>query len=827
MIGTYYRTGEGWKSTLILNNKGTHPIAVTLTLYSQSGQGFTPPALSVNGLSPLEVDLNALAKAAGPQFKEGSFEFSYTGKILEMGGGLRIVNAEKSLIFDEQMLEPGMKFSAPQLESVFAIPYESAQIDLIVTNTTANLLVIDGQATFTGNPVRLPIPFALAPHQSRTFTLPHALIRRAKAGAVSLKHNGDKGALLAMLHIREEDRDFSATVNFSNYATGQTSSLHGAGLRIGAVEGVALKPVVAVRNAGENPTTVTAKIPYTKTDQSSGVISLPQLALGPGEIGFLDTSNPQLRKSDFDAAGLEIEYTGIPGGVVASAYSVSASGNHVFTLPLKDPKSGLSSTGGYPWFINETSSTVVFIKNTTTEPRQFTLDIIYPGGRWGSNLRTLAPGQTFKLDVREIRDSQIKGSEGDTIPPDATVGHISWSAHGKDSHKTLIGRAQTVDVANGLVSTYECQRCCGDNFYGARLAPGSVTGFIGGTQQFLAQEQSIDCYYQYVSGWFNTGSAVAWSSTNTNVMIINPIPLGALGTAVGAGSASIGALWTSYTWFADDAQGCITWDAVATPEATCDVQAPDFTITHDKTSSGIRPSGIIAGTNGADPPIPTADTQATVTVSTNPLTSGQNVTLSVVATENGEFDAGGHVTHAGVRPVGTLSRTSGTTDQNGVFTATYTAPIFGGGHSIRATMNGVTKEVGIGVFIDGLSLLGAGDDYDLVGETTTHPINHFGTATAIANLPLIASDYLAMFPGSAKLRFNDMSVSQGGKFEIAGDWGNGSHAEHRVGRNCDVGSSNVPTNRWQALNLIFLSNKVASVNDETASANHWHLRFQP
>jgi len=619
MIGAYYRTEEGWKSTLILNNKGSHPIDVTPTLYSQSGQGFTAPTVSVDGLSPLEVDLNALAKTAGPQFKEGSIEFSYTGKLLEMGGGLRIINAEKSLIFDEQMLEPGMKFSASQLESVFAVPYESAQVDLILTNTTANLLVIDGQATFTGNPVKLPIPFALAPHQSRTFTLPHDLVRRAKAGAVSLKHNGDKGALLAVLHVREEDKGFSATVNFSNYAKGQTTSLHGAGLRLGNVNGDALKPVVVVRNTEEEPTTVTARIPYTKTDQSSGVVTLPQLTLGPGEIGFLDTSNPQLRKSDFDTAGLEIEYTGIPGGVIASAYSVSASGNHVFALPLKDPKGGLSSTGGYPWFINESSSTVVFIKNTTTEPRQFRLNIIYPGGQWGSNLRTLAPGQTFKLDVREARDSQMKGSEGNTIPLDATVGHISWSAYGKDSHKTLIGRSQTVDIANGLATTYECQRCCGDNFYNSRLIPGSLTSFVGYTEQFIAQEQSIDCYYQHVSDWFNREAIdVTFGSNNTNVMTVNS---SGLGTAVGAGSATIGASWTSTIWFADDAQGCLPQETPASGEAMCNVAGR----IELSTVSFVSPNPLVIRSGEA--------AVLRVVVSADPGTPSTSVTLTAAQTE--------------------------------------------------------------------------------------------------------------------------------------------------------------------------------------------------
>src|SRR5262249_38376607 len=151
-----------------------------------------------------------------------------------------------------------------------------------------------------------------------------------------------------------------------------------------------LRPVVAVRNLGQEQTRITARIPYTTPDGSTGSITLPQLTLQPGEMDLLDASNFKLRQGVFAAAGLEIEYTGTPGSVIASAYSASADGDQVFALPLKDPQAIMSSTGGYPWFINDEGSTVVFIKNTTSEPQRFLLDIVYPGGMWGSNLRTIA-----------------------------------------------------------------------------------------------------------------------------------------------------------------------------------------------------------------------------------------------------------------------------------------------------------------------------------------------------------------------------------------------------------------------------------------------------
>ncbi|MGH9752682.1 MAG: hypothetical protein ACREA2_07850, partial [Blastocatellia bacterium] len=500
MIGTYYTTEDGFQSTLVLNNKGPNQIMVTPILHSRNGQTFTASPIAVGGQSSSEVDLNLLASIAGAQFRSGSFEITYEGRLVEMGGSLRIINDEKSLIFDEQMHEPGMKFPSSQLEAVYAVPFEDSQVNVIVTNTTAQPIFVNGDAIFAGANGHHLIHGLLGPYQTRVVNLPRGLVKKASAGAVSLNHNGDKGALLAMIHLQDADRGYSEAVNFTNPG-GKTTERHGAGLRLGNVDNDPLRAVIVVRNVGDNTTTVTATIPYSKQNGDTGTISLPQVSLASGAIKLLDTSNPRLRRNDFATAGLEIKYTGAPGSVIASASSVSRSGNHVFALPMKDPQVGLSSTGGYPWFINENSSTVVFIKNSTKEPQKFHLDLVYAGGRWGSNLRTLAPGQTFALDVRAIRDSQEKGAGGNAIPLDTTVGHVSWGVYGA-ANKTLIGRAQTVNFTQGIASTYECQMCCNPSFGDARLIPSGASGFPGDTTQFLAQQRDIDCFGSSTE-WFD------------------------------------------------------------------------------------------------------------------------------------------------------------------------------------------------------------------------------------------------------------------------------------------------------------------------------------
>ncbi|NOT63377.1 MAG: hypothetical protein HOP19_24470 [Acidobacteria bacterium] len=569
MIGTYYNTEDNFRSSLVLNNKGPNQIAVTPILHGKNGQTFTAPQVFVSGESSSEVDLNHLAISAGSAFRSGSFEFTYQGRMMEMGGGLRIVDANRSLIFDEQLLEPGMKFSSPQLEAVYALPSDEGRVSVIVSNLTAIPLEVTGEATFNVNGQH-PIKAKLKPYESEVVELPHGLVKKAAIGAVSLKHNGEKGALMAMIHVSDEARGFSEAVNFNDPAQGKTTQWHGAGLRLGKVGNEWLTPVVAVRNIGTVATTVKARVPYAKQNGDTGTVAFPDLQLGAGEMKLLSAPLAQLKQTDFATAGVELEYTGASGSVVAVVRSVSANGNHVFALPLKDPQGGMSSTGGYPWFINGSSSTVVFIKNVTNQPQQFHLDIVYAGGRWGSNLKTLPAGQTVIFDVRKIRDLQEKGAEGNPLPFEASSGHISWSMRSKQN-KTFIGRAQIVDLASGLASTYECQCFCPASYYSSRLLPsGGITGFPEDTTQCNAEQQDRMCYGAPMSWYSVDPQSISFSSDNTSAATIDS---NGFATAVDPGSANLFANWDTIGWnYNPYTSGCESYANSANPYTTCAVQ---------------------------------------------------------------------------------------------------------------------------------------------------------------------------------------------------------------------------------------------------------------
>lgn len=175
--------------------------------------------------------------------------------------------------------------------------------------------------------------------------------------------------------------------------------------------------------------------------------------------------------------------------------------------------------------------------------------------------------------------------------------------------------------------------------------------------------------------------------------------------------------------------------------------------------------------------------QLTVGLNPSAVRPGENTTVTVKVTKpSGEIisnhpvsltasaviHSGGHQ-HNTTRPVGSFSNTSGNTGSDGKFTTTYTASAFGGQERITATSgqySGITDTETLDVRIPGLVQLGTGTGYTLTGGTVYHPLNtnHYGTNTTVSALGTIASEYIALYPGSV-LRYNDISLEKGGLFD--------------------------------------------------------------
>ena len=123
----------------------------------------------------------------------------------------------------------------------------------------------------------------------------------------------------------------------------------------------------------------------------------------------------------------------------------------------------------------------------------------------------------------------------------------------------------------------------------------------------------------------------------------------------------------------------------------------------------------------------------------------------------------------------------------------------------------------------------------LIGFKPHHPqgTNHWGTSSANSALVNIANTYKNQFypngiPNTKKLQYNDQSLTDGGKFDLGGDWSiGGYHVSHRDGTNADVSSHNVDLHiegRREAIEELFSDYGATGVLPRLHQ-NHWHLTF--
>ena len=578
LAASYYNLNNGLSGTLVLSDQGPHQMDVHVTLFSLEGARLDAPTIMLAGNTVGSFDLREWAILGGSAFQEGSVQVDYSGKDMELGGVVKLVDADRSLIFDEELSEPAMDFASSRLEGVWWLPSHKSDMRLIVSNTTdapvTTTVSVDGIAPGQKEAETL----TLSPHETRAMDVQDFIAKRLgtllEIGGMSISHSGPKGAVLARALIQEPATGYSNVVEFSDPLKAKTSKLDGAGLRIGAIGSDELRQVAVARNVGDAPADLTGRIAYTTRDGSSGSIALPATHLAPGEAKAVKLTGA-IKGSGLNsvtAAGLEFTYTSAPGSVVMSAQSVSKSENNVFRVPMVDAATISSSTGQYPWGIDGSSSTFVYLKNATDKPQQYHLQINFADGVYSLGMKTIEPEQPIMFDLRALRDNQVPDAKGRTIPLNATGGQVHWSIDG-DEPRGIIGRVEQADITNGMSMTAACAECCPDSWYGFWMSPVSATGFPGDTTQFSSIQQNQTCYNEVLEPF--TVPYPTWSSTDPSVATCDST---GLATAQLPGFAHIQSRWTVRFWDFDpiNGTGCTRYLEQALADALCDVLAVQF-----------------------------------------------------------------------------------------------------------------------------------------------------------------------------------------------------------------------------------------------------------
>ena len=185
----------------------------------------------------------------------------------------------------------------------------------------------------------------------------------------------------------------------------------------------------------------------------------------------------------------------------------------------------------------------------------------------------------------------------------------------------------------------------------------------------------------------------------------------------------------------------------------------------------------------------TANINARVTQNGLPV-AGVEVAFAVAALTNPGHQ---HACNDSIPCRGLLQVDSCVTNDAGECSGSYFPPSAAANIRINAhlvTTQEVTASAEALAEVAGLIELGTGNEYRLTGvnNTTPHKRNHFATKTTIDNIVGAAQDYHENPPeglARATLGINDMSLEDGGLFDISGAWET-PHNLHRTGHSVDI-----------------------------------------
>jgi hypothetical protein len=487
LVGSYYSTQDGLTATLLLNNKGNQPLEVRPTIYNVGGQALEIPPVIVEPASFRFVNLQEWAAMGGESFAQGSVKLFHVGKDLVLGAQIYLTDEANSLSFEEKLAEVD-KFDSRKGEGVWWMPSRRAEVEVVLSNTTDAPLAVTAQLSKRPHQVGATHVVQLLAHETRVLDLRRDFadgehFAKSEIIALSLEHEGVKSALLARAMVKDTESGYSNVVQLSNPDGGKSREYQGVGFQIDNIAGERLMPIIVARNVGSAAATLQVRVPYTRTDETTGVVELPRTRSRAGEMRLLDAHQVVKRsqQEQIQIAGLEVEYDTAPGSVIVNAHSVGVDGNQVFRVPLWDPFGQRSPTGGYPWRIEETSTTKIYIKNITGREQYYVASLRWPGGEgYMLGMKPVAPHQTVEIDVKRLRDEQVPDEAGRIIPLDAASGQLMWSLKqvvappaGEEARQALalIGRSEQVDSERGVSSNYACQNCCSNSYYNSSLSP--------------------------------------------------------------------------------------------------------------------------------------------------------------------------------------------------------------------------------------------------------------------------------------------------------------------------------------------------------------------
>jgi hypothetical protein len=541
----YWKIGEGFDSTIVLNNVQPRTIEVTPLVFDSTGHRIPAKTVTVRDLESVSVRLGDLIDNVNGY---GYIGLQYMGIPMDIAAQMIISNQAKSIAFNDLFM--GMAMSTT-LEGVFFLPKRSTNASIAIADLSD--APADVHITFkTSRDRRLDQVVTVSPHQMQLLDVNSILGTapedRSSIG-VSIDYSGKAGDI-AVQGMLADPNGFSANMRFVDPMVLKSTRLFSPALRIND----SVTAITVLSNITAKDVTVQLIGHYTLTGEPYQV-PLQTLNLRQQSVALVDLSSA-LQAIPLEAAGvgLEISHDDNVGGIVADVLLIDSSGSQVYQAAPKDTVGEAALAHTFPFRIDGDLDTIVTIANPSpTDSLEYSLFVFYDGDNYGYNGAPLKPGEIKQIDIRELRDKRTSGRHGEIIPGKVISGQVKLKVDQiGNSIQKEISESVIFDPGLKMSMAMSCAVCPPDGT-GIGLTAYSVSG------QLTDQSSNIgvvmyysDSTYRTVSPigviYYSDDSSIANASTTSSTTNINFYAVGVTNVYLGT---------NDYTWYQDYNDDCI------------------------------------------------------------------------------------------------------------------------------------------------------------------------------------------------------------------------------------------------------------------------------
>ncbi len=549
---------------LVLNNNGIDAMTVRPVWYVRGAGPVPGRALTLAPLTMEFQQIRDLLPDGVPAARVDGLHIEYDGKLLELGGQVVVrrsakrnggsLDAHFSMTMDFQSPRREATWTSARGESAMLVLANTADYPLdvrIASPDKARRVTIDAYQTHL---VRLEDTAATSHRR-----------RGTQAMWAVLDSNGQPGDLRATGFVMAE-RSAPRLIRFYDPSAAKQSHLYATRMRVDTGTGD-----MALKNTSALP--VVARTEFLDPDSGQPLFEMAPVTLEPNAAQTIELRAALAALSkivESDAVSVRVESNGPAGSLIGSLYVHDTATGTPFDVPLRDSGAARSSTGSYPWRIDDDYQTRVSITNAGIAPAKFAARIGHTGGELVFEPGELAPGASATFDLRALRDQATTDRTGRSLPVGADHGRFMWTVHGGGQSARLVGRAEIVSHRLGVSSSYSCGQCCPDSFLWGWVTPTHRSIVVDASDTYTVEGHYQNCY----GSTYDMGVWPSWNVQFPNVASIYTQDWG-VGRVSGSsgGGSDLSALWGVEDW-TPDMDDCVVESWTHNQPAAVQVKVP-------------------------------------------------------------------------------------------------------------------------------------------------------------------------------------------------------------------------------------------------------------